>query len=157
MERQPDSPKRDNLGRHLGLALVFALVLYVVGFQWIEHRRHVRGPWRVLFQTDASGEPSISVSQQKLRLTNVTFVFPGERFHPSNLAATIVFDAPKTNVPFGKVVFLDTTFLPGTVTFELFGHEIELLPRTLVVDLKEVSWKSDTTVRLAAPDKPRQP
>jgi hypothetical protein len=37
---------------------------------------------------------------------------------------------------------MDTTFLPGTLTLQVFGHEIELLPRVLVVDLKEHSWHS---------------
>ena len=31
-------------------------------------------------------------------------------------------------------------FLPGIVTMNLLGHEIELMPRTLVVDKKEVPW-----------------
>jgi hypothetical protein len=89
-------------------------------------------------------------------ITNLTFVFAGERLAQSNLASTVVFDSPKTNVPFGKVVFLDTTFLPGTVTFELFGHEIELLPRTLVVNLKEVPWKSGAIFKLSEQDRPKR-
>jgi hypothetical protein len=31
-------------------------------------------------------------------------------------------------------------FLPGVVTMNLLGHEIELMPRTLVIDKKEVPW-----------------
>ena len=45
-------------------------------------------------------------------------------------------------VPFGQVLFTDLTYLPGTVSFEVFGHEVELLPRTLIVDRQEVPWKS---------------
>ena len=33
-------------------------------------------------------------------------------------------------------------FLPGIVTMNLLGHEIELMPRTLVVDKKEVPWST---------------
>ncbi|MBI2948221.1 MAG: hypothetical protein HYY23_11290 [Verrucomicrobia bacterium] len=148
---------RDSLGKHLGVGLAIALVLYLVAYQWIEHRRHVNGPWHVHFQTDASGQPSLSVSHQKLSLSNITFVFSDQRLTQTNVAATIVFETPITNVPFGKVVFLDTTFLPGTVTFELFGHEIELLPRTLVVNLREIPWRSDATFRLTEKDKPKRP
>ena len=52
-------------------------------------------------------------------------------------------------VPFGKCVFMDTTFLPGTVTFELFGHEIELLPRVLIIDRQEHRWQSDAVIVLS--------
>jgi len=31
-------------------------------------------------------------------------------------------------------------FLPGVVTMNLLGHEIELMPRTLVIDKKEIPW-----------------
>ena len=55
-------------------------------------------------------------------------------------------------VPFGNCVFMDTTFLPGTITFQLFGHEIELLPRVLVIDRQEHPWRPDTAIAL-----PRQP
>ena len=33
-------------------------------------------------------------------------------------------------------------FLPGVVTMNLLGHEIELMPRTLVIDKKEVPWNT---------------
>jgi hypothetical protein len=39
--------------------------------------------------------------------------------------------------------------LPGTVTLRLFGHEIELLPRVLIIDRKEHPWKAGDTIRLA--------
>ena len=51
-------------------------------------------------------------------------------------------------VPFGNCVFMDTTFLPGTVTLQLFGHEIELLPRVLVIDRQEHSWRPGNTIAL---------
>jgi hypothetical protein len=43
---------------------------------------------------------------------------------------------------------MDTTFLPGTVTFELFGHEIELLPRVLMIDHEERPWLSNHPITL---------
>ena len=33
-------------------------------------------------------------------------------------------------------------FLPGVVTMNLLGHEIELMPRTLVIDKKEIPWST---------------
>ena len=149
-------PSRDRLGKHLAIGFAIAAALYLSGFRLIEHFREVKGPWQVRFRTDGIGEPSLSVAHDKLGISNVTFVFPGERVAQTNMDAMVEFDAPKTNAPFGRIVFIDTTFLPGTVTFDLFGHEIELLPRTLVLNLKEVSWKSDTTYRLSEKEKPKQ-
>ena len=45
-------------------------------------------------------------------------------------------------VPFGECIYQDLMFLPGVVTMNLLGHEIELMPRTLVIDKKEVPWST---------------
>jgi hypothetical protein len=147
--------KQDHLTRHLIIGFAIALLLYLAGFFLIEHYRNVNGPWRVTFRADSQGQPGIAISHAKLSLSNVTLVFQGEQISNFKSEATILFDQPKTNVPFGKVLFLDTTFLPGTVTFDLFGHEIELRPRTMVVDLREVAWKSGATIKLSEKEKRR--
>src|SRR5688572_31942163 len=120
--------------KHFALAGVLAIVLYAVSYSFIEYLRHRKGGWEVTFLSDASGQPEMRVTQAALSLTNIQFHFLGERIATSNLSQTVVFDQPITNVPFGQVVFLDTTFLPGTLTFDFFGHEVELLPRVLVVN-----------------------
>jgi hypothetical protein len=52
---------------------------------------------------------------------------------------------------------MDTTFMPGTVTFELFGHEIELLPRALIIDRQDHPWQRDAAITLPrAPAAPGQ-
>lgn len=137
-------------GIGLQVVLVFfgALLLYAISFSLIEGARQAKGPWQVTFRTDAVGQPEVSVTQPTLGLSNVHFVFRDARIQQTNFSRTILFDTPITNVPFGRVVFLDTTFLPGTVTLDLFGHEIEFLPRTLVLDRKEVSWKSGARFEL---------
>jgi hypothetical protein len=56
-------------------------------------------------------------------------------------------------VPFGECIYQDLMFLPGVVTMNLLGHEIELMPRTLVIDKKEAPWStpgSRITVSLPA-------
>ena len=80
--------------------------------------------------------------------------FPGET--ATNLAteSLLAFDTPgNTNLPFGYVVFLDTTYLPGAVTMNFFGHEIELLPRTLVVNRKEVAWENGKVITMKPEEK----
>jgi hypothetical protein len=56
---------------------------------------------------------------------------------------------------------MDTTFLPGTLTFELFSHEIELLPRALIIDRQDHPWQPDAMIILprapAAPGQAKPP
>jgi hypothetical protein len=137
--------------KHFILAFLLALVGYVVLYQTIEHRRTRQGPWRVTFTTGTAGIPDIVINQPRLAITNVQISFAGEALPATNNPVTLAFDLPRPvpyEVPFGNCVFMDTTFLPGTVTFQLFGHEIELLPRVLVIDRQEHSWRPDTTVAL---------
>jgi hypothetical protein len=139
---------REKLVQHLAIAFILALVLYWSAFSIIEHLRIRKGGWQVTFKTDDKAVPSISVSQPALGLADIRLVFPHDRGGQTNLASTIVFDQPITNVPFGKVIYLDTTFLPGAIVFGLFGHQIQLVPRVLVLDGKEVPWQNGTEFRL---------
>src|SRR5262249_28513175 len=91
----------------------------------------------------------ITVAQPALNITNVQFGFSGEKVAATNFHKTVVFDNPKTNVPFGQIIFIDTTFLPGTITFEFFGHEVQLLPRILIVNKREMAWQSNQAIELA--------
>jgi hypothetical protein len=142
--------------KHLILAFLLALAGYIVFYQAIEYRRIRKGPWRVTFTRNAAGAPLILIDQPKLAITNVQLSFAGEPLPATNRPVTLVFDQPRPvpyAVPFGNCVFMDTTFLPGTVTFQLFGHEIELLPRVLVLDREEHRWQSGASITLSPPGK----
>jgi hypothetical protein len=132
------------------VAAVFAgaVVVYFAAFTVIEHLRTRKGGWAVTFRGDSSGAPSLSVSQSYLAISNVVFAFPNAQAGQSNFAQTVVFDQPITNIPFGRVIYLDTTFLPGSVVLDLFGEEIQLLPRRFLVNQREYRWKSETTLTL---------
>jgi len=134
--------------KHFIFAFAIALVLYVIFYNFIEHRRTRRGPWRATFTTEG-GVPALIVNEPQLGISNVTMTFPNERISPTNLP--LVFAQPQPvpfDVPFGKCLFMDTTFQPGTVVFNLFGHEIQLIPRVLTIDRIEFPWQSHTTIAL---------
>jgi len=139
------------------IALLFLAVLatYLLVFYGLEHLRHRSGPWEVEFRLSNAGEPAVVVAQSGRGLTEVTLVFHGES--TTNAPGRIVFEKVKTPVPFGKVIFEDLTFLPGVVTFDLFGHEIELLPRTLIVNKRGIPWQSGATIDLWPTNKPAEP
>ena len=146
--------KRDPILKQSLIVFVGVLILYTCAFKGIEYFRTVKGPWEVTFRSDSNGLPSLVISQATIGLTNMTVTFDGEAIDRINLSETMRFDSPKTNIPFGGVLFFDTTVLPGTLTFHLFGHEIEFLPRVMIANLNEVAWKSGETVRFNASNKP---
>ena len=129
--------------KHFIIAFAIALILYATFYSFIENRRTRQGPWRVGFDVEG-GIPSLVVNEPQLGLANVKITFPGEAISTTN--STLVFLQPRDvpfDVPFGKCVFEDTTFQPGTVVFNLFGHEVQLMPRVLTIDHQEYAWQSD--------------
>ena len=133
------------------------VALYLCVFYSIEYWRQRKGGWEVDFVTDASANPSVVVYQPRLNISSVELLFPGEKLTTSNFSQRISFDRPLKKVPFGRVLYEDLTVLPGVITFDLFGHEIELMPRTLVLNKKEVPWKSESVIELRATNKLSQP
>ena len=138
--------KSDNLFRHLVIPFVAAVVVYVIFYSWIENRRNRKGPWEVTFTT-ASGAQALVINQPKLAITTMQITFTGVTNSATN--AVLSFSQPREvpwDAPFGKCVFMDTTFLPGTIVFDLFGHEIQLIPRVLTIDGTEVPWESGKAI-----------
>jgi hypothetical protein len=141
-------PTRDNPIRHFAIAFAIAIVLYVVAFGWIQHRRTRKGPWQITF-TNNAGTPAIVINQPWLQLTNVTLLFPGQQLPtPTNQLPFSFRDPRQTpfDAGFARCIFEDLTFLPGTVTLKAYNHEIELLPRVLIIDRHETPWKSGESI-----------
>lgn len=132
--------------KHIAAALVIAVVFYFVTFTWIQRRRAANGPWEVTFRADAAGVPALSIFESKLNISK-TLRFPRDRTTP-NLSRTITFGQDTPDLPFGDMVYQDPTFLPGTVTMGLFGHQIELLPRVLIIDKAEYPWHSTNEINV---------
>ena len=133
------------------MALLFAgaLAFYAIAYFAIEHRRNRNGPWEVAFTNNLSGTPALLINQHALAITNFQITFPGAAPSPDFHGKTIRFDHPTPvpyAVPYGQCVFMDTTFLPGTIALQVFGHEIQLLPRALTLDQQERAWRSNETI-----------
>jgi len=140
--------------KHLGIAFVIALVLYVVLWSFDSNLRTRRTPWEVAFERATNGEPAIAITPPAPGGANVRIVFAGETLPATNTLATVRFDRPRPPIPFGTVVYDDLMFFPGAVTMDLFGHEIELLPTRLGLNRKERPWTPGEVVRLTADQKP---
>jgi len=139
----------EGVGKQVVAVFVVTLIIYVVGFSWLEHRRVVKGPWNVAFATDEAGHPALTISQEALGISNVT-IRVSDKTLTNRPPSTLVRFFNTTNTPaFGEMPYFDGTFLPGALTFNLLGHEIELLPRTLKLDLQEQPWINGTNYTLS--------
>jgi len=141
--------------RFVAIPLLGALGLYFGGYFGVEHLRHRKGPWEVEFLA-TNGAPAIRISQPALGLSNVVVVLANEPLAPGFAGSTASFAEPRNTpyaVPHGRVIFEDLTFLPGTVTFDLHGHGIELLPRMLILNRRQVAWRSGEVHTLTAGEK----
>ena len=153
LSEPPANPaRRDGLLRHLAIAAALAVVFYCAAFSWIEHRRVAKGPWEIAFMSDGAGRPSVRISQAALKISE-RLSFPDDQVARPNLAELVRFREATTNLPFGEVLLQDPLYLPGTITMQLFGHRIEVLPRTLVVDQQEHAWKAGEEIVLRAAGK----
>lgn len=145
--------KSERLPRILLTGFFGALAIYILAFALLQSCRTKKGPWRVVFLTDNAGTPGLLISQPKLKISE-RVTFADHKLAQKNMAHEIIFDDPnKTNVPFGEVVFQDLTFLPGTVTFNFFGHGVELIPRVLTIDKREHAWKTGEVISVSGPGK----
>ena len=147
--------------RLLGGLFAVTLLLYFAGFYGMKHLRERKGPWRVNFDAAAAGGPTMTIYQPALGIDGFRVVFEGADTNGLT-SGELVFDDPGLNaqpmdttpessrklkqrafaVPFGECIYQDLMFLPGVVTMNLLGHEIELMPRTLVIDKKEIPWST---------------
>lgn len=137
--------------KHFVWAFVAAVAIYAALFAALEYRRAAKGPWEITFSTSAEGEAVMLVNQHELRITNATVVFAG-RTSPLPQSATVTFREPRQppfEVPFGKCVFMDLTSLPGSVTLQLFGHQVELMPRRTIVDGEARTWAQSQRIELS--------
>jgi hypothetical protein len=133
------NPARPSV-RSIAITFVVALLFYVLAYGWLTRRQTTRGPWEVAFTTNAAGFAQLAITQPALGISNIHVTLSGERPDATNTLGTVRFENPKMPVPFGRMIFDDLMFLPGTVTLDVFGHEVELLPRTLVLNRKAVGW-----------------
>jgi hypothetical protein len=141
--------KPDRIWKQLLAVFVCSVVGYVLVFGWIEHRRRQSGPWQATF-TQIDGSPAVIVNQPQLRLTNVSIVFVGASAL-TNLPQIVTFEHGRPapfDLPFGQCVFIDALYLPGTAACEMFGHQIQFMPRVLTIDQVERPWQSGEKILL---------
>jgi len=138
--------KSEGILKHFGMAFGLAVLCYIAFYSCDGHLRSRKGPWELTFKSEADGTPNLVINQPVLGITNVTLRMEGEM--AVQKPETVVFTGPGDEVPFGEIIFFDTTYLPGTVTLDFFGHEVEIMGRTLILNFKEHPWQSGEVITL---------
>lgn len=148
----PTAPPRDNIFKHAAIAFVLATVGYVFFYSCDARLRTHKGPWVVDFLATTNHEPLLVINQPTLGIQNVRIQIAGEV--ATNTQAGVRFEKPYgIELPYGRLRFHDLTYLPGTITLDLFGHEVEMIPRALFVNLKERPWQKDVFILLSPTNK----
>jgi|SRR5579863_2360471 len=140
--------KSAGLPKHLLIAFVLATILYFGAYGLMEHFRTHNGLWQVTFLSNGGANaPTLIINEPQLNIHDFHLTFPTQTAPATN--ATLTFDHARDvpfDVPFGRCVFLDAMSQPGTVTFTMFGHEIQLIPRTLTVDKNDYDWHATNSL-----------
>lgn len=145
----------DRLSRHLLIAFILALLLYVVGYSVIEGRRTRHTPWQVAFRPETNTHSLLlTITQESLQIgpAQVRIHLRPDQALPA--AETLSFGEVRPvpfPVPGGRCVFHDATFLPGSVALEIGGVPVQLLPRTLTVGTNELLWDQAALVETRSP------
>jgi len=143
------APSQTSFWKQFAVLATAIFVAYVVVFQGVEYFRRKDGPWELTF-TSVDSSPALMINQPTLGISNVTVVFAAaapftnssqvRRFYHGQVAPL--------ELPFGRCVFLDTLFLPGSATCDFYGHEIQVLPRTMTIDGREHPWRNGEKILL---------
>ena len=165
-EPNPAPTPRDSIVPFALGMFAIAIVVYVITYFGDQNLRTKDGGWEVTFSTQL-GTPMLMINLHSQGITNCVVVFEGETLPANFQPSTTNFVNPTplpVAVPFGQLFHTDLTYLPGVVTFDLFAedanakskgrrHEVELLPRGLVVNRQEHQWKPAMEIKLAPEDK----
>jgi len=130
------------------LTFVGAVIFYALAWSWLNKWQTGTGPWEVSFSTNSTGVPQLIIAQPSLRISNITVLFEGETLAATNGTGLVAFHKPKTQTPFGRVIYDDLMFQPGSVAVDCFGHVVEMIPSALILNSISNGWRNASTYSL---------
>ena len=146
--------------KRFGFAFGLILLCYVLIYGCDRHLRFKNGPWELHFSRESDGTPRLVINQASLGITNVTLRLEGEivrldptlvRFEDSE-AVKIPYGkfegSEAVKIPYGKVLGFYRSYLPGMIRLDLFGHEVEIRQRALILNFNEREWQSGEVISL---------
>ena len=158
------APPRESMMPFVVGMFFIALGVYVLMYSTDQNIRSKDGGWQISYTTNQSGTPMMVINLASSGITNRTVIFNGETVPPDFKTYTTNYVTPThlpVAVPFGQWFHGDLTYLPGVLTFNVFGadanttglrHEVELQKRGLVINRKRYDWNG-TPVEVSPEEK----
>jgi hypothetical protein len=143
------TPEAEKATKRFAVLFVATLFAYITIYSGCEMWRLRGGAYTLRFDLATNGTPILQLQHRRLLPGGpMTLTFPGESApRLTNPPVLLSYDKPYTNdTPFGPMVFINTTDLPGTLALNAFGHAVELIPRRVLLDFAEIPWVSGTNV-----------
>ncbi len=134
--------------KSIALTFVGAVIFYALAWSWLNKRQTGKGPWKANFSTNSTGVPQMIIAQPSLGISNVTLRFEGEILPATNRTGLVAFSNPRTPTPFGRVIYDDLMFQPGSVAVDCFGHVVEMIPSALILNSVSNGWRNDSIYSL---------
>lgn len=133
--------------KRFGFAFGLVLLCYALMYGCDRHLRLKNGPWDLNFSRESDGTPRLIINQTALGITNVALRLEGEMVR---LDPTLVRFAGSeaVKIPYGKVQAFYRSYLPGMIRLDLFGHDVEIRQRALILNFDEREWQSDEVITL---------
>jgi hypothetical protein len=143
---------KKNVFQLAGLFLA-VLIFYVAAWKGMNHLRTRNGPWVMEFSVTTNSTASVRITNHKLKVEGATLVFTNIPAM-GGMDSTATFTNVAVKPAFGKFFYQDLTFLPGILTFDFFGHLVEIRPSALVIDTNLIPWSPKPDLLLEASESP---
>jgi hypothetical protein len=134
--------------KSITLTFILAVIFYALAWSWMSKRQTGKGPWEVNFSTNMAGVPQLVIAQPALGFSNIIVRFEGETLAATNATGVVAFHNPRMRTPFGRVIYDDLMFQPGSVAVDCFGHVVEMIPRALILNSVSNAWRNDAVYSL---------
>jgi hypothetical protein len=95
--------------------------------------------WQLCLLKSPRGAIDIAINQPRLRIKDAT-LRTSVPWNEGTVATCSVVDQ-KRQPPFGTIVFSDFTALPGRLKLRVVDHVVDIMPRAIIVDGKEIAWQ----------------
>ena len=133
--------------KRFGFAFGLVLLCYVLIYGCDRHLRFKNGPWELHFSRESDGTPRLVINQAALGITNVTLRLEGEIVRLDPILVQFQ-DSEAVKIPYGKVLGFYRSYFPGMIRLDLFGHEVEIRQRALILNFDEREWQSGEVISL---------
>lgn len=104
------------------------------------------GHWQVVLH-DVDVHMAFTIQRVQNGKESLTVIF--EDKYTGALKPTY-YSLPKdaVSLPDTKLIFADTTMLPGRVTLQVLGHTLDIMERALIINGKDHSWNETEPIKI---------